>query len=78
LPLRYIHCVHSHIYYVRTYRGARYCPQAAPPDRPPPRGPRRAGAALPRLLVVAATVGVGFGLPSAIALHQVNSVRAGR
>jgi len=33
--------------------------------------PRRA---LPRLLIVAATVGVGFGLLSAIALRQVNSV----
>src|SRR5580704_537407 len=31
-------------------------------------------AALPRMLVVAATVGVGFGLLSALALHQVSSV----
>jgi drug/metabolite transporter (DMT)-like permease len=31
-------------------------------------------AALPRLLIVAATVGVGFGLLSAIALHEVSSV----
>ncbi len=31
-------------------------------------------AAWPRFMVVAATVGVGFGLLSAIALHQVNSV----
>jgi drug/metabolite transporter (DMT)-like permease len=31
-------------------------------------------AALPRMLIVAATVGIGFGLLSAIALHQVNSV----
>ncbi|HEY2552159.1 MAG TPA: DMT family transporter [Streptosporangiaceae bacterium] len=31
-------------------------------------------AAVPRLLVVAATVGVGFGLLSAVALHDVSSV----
>jgi drug/metabolite transporter (DMT)-like permease len=31
-------------------------------------------AALPRMLIVAATVGIRFGLLSAIALHQVNSV----
>jgi drug/metabolite transporter (DMT)-like permease len=39
--------------------------------REPVLPPRRA---LPRLLIVAATVGVGFGLLSAIALHQVTSV----
>jgi drug/metabolite transporter (DMT)-like permease len=31
-------------------------------------------AVLPRMLVVAATVGIGFGLLSALALHQVDSV----
>ncbi len=39
--------------------------------REPVLPPRRA---LHRLLIVAATVGVGFGLLSALALHQVNSV----
>lgn len=39
--------------------------------RQPLMAPREA---LPRLLIVAATVGVGFGLLSAIALHQVSSV----